>query len=109
LDNKINSIYKGIKDLNEKIKNNGLILEKNEKLLSIFFEYAIDNQNRLNICIICKNTDSISKIEEEIYNKFNLLKTESFNYFYKGYALDKFQTFAKNYIEIGDTIYLEKN
>jgi len=91
-------------DLLEKIKRYPVILEKGEKLISIIFSSV--NQN-FNYSLICKNTDNIQKIEEQLYNQYpQLMETE--NYFsFKGKLLNRFQAFEKNNIKNGDTIILK--
>lgn len=92
-------------DLLEKIKRYPVILEKGEKLISIIFSSV--NQN-FNYSLICKNTDNIHKIEEQLYNQYpQLMETE--NYFsFKGKLLNRFQVFEKNSIKNGDTIILKQ-
>ena len=92
-------------DLLEKIKRYPVILEKGEKLISIIFSSI--NQN-FNYSLICKNTDNIQKIEEQLYNQYpQIMETE--NYFsFKGKLLNKFQAFEKNNIKNGDTIILKQ-
>ena len=95
-----------IKDLNEKIKRYPFILEKNEKIISIIFSSVDQN---VNYSLICKNTDTINRLEEKLYKEFpNLSERE--NYFLcKGKLLNKFHSFEKNYIKNGDIIVLNQN
>ena len=88
-----------IKDLNEKIKRYPFILEKNEKIISIIFSSVDQN---VNYSLICKNTDTINRLEEKLYKEFpNLSERE--NYFLcKGKLLNKFHSFEKNLIKNGD-------
>jgi len=95
-----------IRDLKEKIKRYPFVLEKNEKIMSIIFSSV--NQN-VNYSMVCKNTDTINRLEEKLYKEYpNLSERE--NYFLcKGRLLNKFQSFEKNNIKNGDTILLNQN
>ena len=94
-----------IKDLNDKIKRYPFILEKDEKIISIIFS-SMDQQ--VNYSLLCKNTDTINRIEERLYKEFPNL-SEKENYFLcKGQILNKFQTFEKNHIKNGDIIILNR-
>ena len=63
-----------INDLNEKLKRYPFILEKNEKIMSIIFSSV--NQ-KINYSIVCKNTDNINKLEEELYKEYpNLFENQ---------------------------------
>ena len=95
-----------IKDLQERIKRYPFILEKNENLISVIF-YSLDQ--KVHYPMICKNTDTIHKLEEKLYAEYpNLSERE--NYFLcKGTVLNKFQTFEKSKIKNGDIIILNQN
>ena len=95
-----------IKDLKEKIKRYPFVLEKNEKIMSIIFSSV--NQ-KVNYSMVCKNTDTINKLEAKLYEEYpNLSERE--NYFLcKGIVLNKFQSFEKNHIKNGDIILLNQN
>ena len=56
-----------IQDLKEKIQRYPFILEKNEKIMSIIFSSV--NQN-FNYSMVCKNTDTIHKLEEKLYEEY---------------------------------------
>ena len=57
----------------------------------------------------CKNTDTINKIEAELYKKFpNLSERENF-FMCKGKLLNKFLSFEKCGITNGDVILLNHN
>ena len=96
-----------INDLKEKLKRFPFILEKNEKLMSVIFSSV--NQ-KINYSIVCKNTDNIHKLEEELYKEYPSL-FERHNYFFlsKGKVLGKYQTLESNHIKNGDTIILNSN
>ena len=104
--NLINEKENIIKDLKEKIQRYPFVLEKNEKIMSIIFSSV--NQ-KVNYPMVCKNTDTIHKLEEKLYEEYpNLSERE--NYFLcKGRLLNKFQSFEKNNIKNGDTILLNQN
>ena len=102
----INEKESTIKDLKEKIQRYPFILEKNEKIMSIIFSSV--NQ-KVNYSMVCKNTDTINKLEAKLYEEYpNLSERE--NYFLcKGRLLNKFQSFEKNHIKNGDIILLNQN
>jgi len=102
----INEKENTIKDLKEKIQRYPFILEKNEKIMSIIFSSV--NQ-KVNYSMVCKNTDTINKLEAKLYEEYpNLSERE--NYFLcKGRLLNKFQSFEKNHIKNGDIILLNQN
>ena len=104
--NLINEKENIIKDLKEKIKRYPFVLEKNEKIMSIIFSSV--NQ-KVNYPMVCKNTDTIHKLEEKLYEEYpNLSERE--NYFLcKGKLLNKFQSFETNHIKNGDIILLNQN
>ena len=104
--NLINEKENIIKNLKEKIKRYPFVLEKNEKIMSIIFSSV--NQ-KVNYSMVCKNTDTIHKLEEKLYEEYpNLSERE--NYFLcKGRLLNKFQSFEKNNIKNGDIILLYQN
>ena len=90
-------------DLIEKLKKYPAILGKNEKLISINFNYM--NQN-INYSLICKKSDTINNIEEELYKEYPKLTETENNFLNKAKLLDKFKTVEKNNIKSGDTIIL---
>ena len=58
--------------------------------------------------IICKNTDTIHRLEEELYKEYPEY-SETENYFLcNGKVINKFKTFEVNHIKNGDTIVLNK-
>ena len=104
-DNDITKLYKKIDDLNQKIKRYFIILEENEKLISIIF---ISVDEKIHYSLICKNTDTINKIEAELYKEYPDY-SETDNYFLcKGKIINKFQTFERNHIKNGDIIILNQ-
>ena len=104
--NLINEKENKIIDLEEKIKRYPFVLEKNEKIMSIIFSSL---NEKFNYSMVCKNTDTIHKLEEKLYEEYPNL-SESENYFLcKGKVLNKFQSFEKNHIKNGDIILLNQN
>ena len=96
-----------INDLNEKIKRFPFILEKNEKLMSLIFS-SVNQQ--INYSIVCKNTDSIYKLEGELYKEYpDLFERQNYFFLCKGKVINKYQTFESNHIKNGDTIILNSN
>lgn len=108
--NSINSdeiirLFKKVEDLNEKINRYPFILEKNEKMMSIIFNSVSQD---VHYSMICKNTDTIHKLEEELYKEYTeLAKTENF-FLCKGRSLNKFETFESNKIKNGDIIIINQ-
>ena len=95
-----------INDLEEKIKRYPFILEKNERLMAIIFD---SSDQKVNYTIICKNNDSIHKLEEKLYTVYSEL-SERENYFLcKGTVLNRFTSFEKNKIKNGNIIVLSQN
>ena len=100
----INKLLKQIDNLNEKIQRYPYVLEKNEKLISLIFSSG----NQFYYSLICKNTDTINKIEAEIYKEYpNLSETQNF-FLCKGKILNKFKTFDENQIKNGDSIIINQ-
>ena len=95
-----------INDLKERIKRYPFILEKNEYLMTIIFDSVAQ---KVHYPMICKNTDTIHKLEEKLYEEYpNLSERE--NYFIcKGTVMNKFKSFEKNKIKNGDIIILNQN
>ena len=64
---------------------------------------------KINYSLICKNTDTIIKVEKELYKEFPKLSETLNSFSSKGNLLNKFQTFEKNNIKNGDTIIINQN
>ena len=103
--NEMVKLYKKIDELKEKINRYPFILEKNENMLSIVF---ISISQNVNYSMICKNTDTIHKLEEELYKEYpNLAEGE--NYFLcKGTVVNKFKKFEELNIKNGDAILINQ-
>ena len=96
-----------INDLKEKLQRFPFILEKNEKLISIICS-SIDE--KIYYSVICKNTDNIVKLEEELYKEYpNLFGNKYYIFLWKGKIINRFQTLESNNIKNGDTIILKFN
>ena len=99
------SLYKRIDDLNKKLNRYPFILEEGEKILSIIFTSV--NQ-KVNYSMICKNTDSIYKLEGELYKIFPDL-AETNNYFLcKGTVVNRFKNFEELKFKNGDIIIINQ-
>ena len=99
------NLYKRIDDLTEKLNRFPFYLEKDEKMLSIIF-MSVDQ--KINYSMVCKNTDTINKLEADLYKEYpNLSETE--NYFMcKGSVLNKFQQFKELNFKNGDVIVVNQ-
>ena len=98
-------LYEKIEELTEKLNRYPFTLEKNEKMLSVVF---ISASEKVNYSMICKNTDTIHKLEEELYKEYPEL-TESENFFLcKGKVLNKFKKFEEIHIKNGDAIIINQ-
>ena len=85
-------LSKRIDDLTEKLKKAPFILEKDEKIISIIF-MSVDK--KIHYSMICKNTDTINKLEPELYKEYpEFSKTENF-FIYGGKNLDKSKKFEE--------------
>ena len=103
--NEIVRLYKKIEDLNEKIDRYPFILEKDETMLSIVF---MSVSQKVNYSMICKNTDTINKLEPELYKQYPEL-SETENYFLcKGTIVNRFKKFKEISINNGDIIIMNQ-
>ena len=101
--NEIDKLFKKIEELTEKLNRYPFILEKDEKMLSIIFMSA-----KFYYSMICKNTDTLNKLEQELYKECpEFSQTE--NYFLcKGTIIDKSIKFKDLNIKNGDIIVLNQ-
>ena len=101
--NEIDKLFKKIEELTEKLNRYPFILEKDEKMLSIIFMSA-----KFYYSMICKNTDTLNKLEQELYKECpEFSQTE--NYFLcKGTIMDKSIKFKDFNIKNGDIIVLNQ-
>ena len=103
---KIEDLNEQIKDLNEKLNRYPFKLEKEEKILSVIFTSV---SQKINYSIVCKNTDSIYKLEGELYKQFPEL-SETNNYFLcKGTVINRFKKFEELNFKNGDIIIINQN
>ncbi len=58
--------------------------------------------------MICKNTDTINKIEEKLYKNFPELSEVDINFLYKGKIINKEQKFEEINIKNSDIIVLKQ-
>ena len=73
--------------------------------MSIIFA-SVDQ--KIHYSIVCKNTDKIHKLEEELYREYPQF-SETDNYFMcKGKVLNKFHAFDSNNIKNGDVIVVNQ-
>ena len=104
-ENEINDLKQKIIDLEEKIKRYPFILEKNEYLMTIIF-YSKDQ--KIHYSMICKNIDTINKLEEKLYEKYPFLSESENNFECNGNVLDKIKSLENNKIKNGDIILLNQ-
>ena len=101
---KIEKLNEKIEELNEKIKRYPFIIEKGERMFSIIFQSAT-----INYSMICKNTDTIHKLELELYNQYpDLSKTNNF-FLCKGNYLDKYEELEKYHLKNSDIIIVNQS
>ena len=87
------------------IKRYPIILEENEKLISIIFA---SSDQTMHYSMICKNTDTLSDLEKKLYKEFPDF-IESDNIFLcKGTVINKYKTFESYNIKNGDILVLNK-
>ena len=103
--NEIIQLYKKIDNLNEILKRYPIILEENEKLISIIFA---SSDQTMHYSMICKNTDTLSDLEKKLYKEFPDF-IESDNIFLcKGTVINRYKTFESYKIKNGDILVLNK-
>ena len=103
--NELIELRKKIDSLNEKLKRYPTILEQNEKLISIIFSSA---DQTMHYSMICKNTDTISDLEKQLYKEFpSFAKSKNF-FLCKGTVIDKHKTLESYKIKNGDILILNK-
>ena len=101
---RIDNLNKKIEELNEKLDRYPFILEKDEKILSIIFATS-----SFSYSIVCKNTDTISKLENELYQIFPDL-AETNNYFLcQGTVANKYKKLEELKLKNGDIIVINHN
>ena len=104
LNEKINNLNQENIELKEKLNKYVLILEKDEKLMSIIIS---SKDEKLSCSLLCKNNNTINEIEEEFYKEFPEYSKTKNIFSYKGKIINKFETLQKNKIKNGDILILE--
>ena len=94
-----------IDELNEKLKRYPFILEEGEKIMTIVFTSV--NQ-KINYSMICKNTDTINKLEEKLYEEYPKLSETNYYFICNGTKVNKFKKFEEFKIKSGDKIILDE-
>ena len=107
-------LYKKISDLNEQISKLNVklnrfpfILEEGEEILSIIFT-SVNQQ--INYSMACKNTDTVHKLEAELYKAYPELAEMNYDFIYKGDVVkNKFKKLKELNIKNGDIILINQN
>ena len=94
-----------IDELNEKLKRYPFILEEGEKIMSIIFT-SVDQ--KINYSMICKNTDTINKLEEQLYKEYPKLGEAEYYFICNGAKVKKIKTLEELKIKSGDVIVLNE-
>ena len=102
---KIEGLTEKIDELNTKLKRYPFILEEGEKIMTIVFTSV--NQ-KLNYSMICKNTDTIHKLEEQLYKEYPKLGEAEYYFICNGAKVKKFKTLEELKIKSGDVIVLNE-
>ena len=99
------SLYKRIDDLNKKLSRYPFVLEEGEKILSVIFTSVSE---KVNYSMVCKNTDSIYKLEGELYKTFPELSETNNCFLCKGTVVNRFKKFEELKFKNGDIIIINK-
>ena len=100
----MNDLLIEIKELKEKIKRYPINLEKGEKLMLIHF--VSTDQKIQNYCILCKNTDPLNSLENQLYKQYEEY-ADSINFFtVRGKRVSSNKTLDENGIQNNDVITL---
>ena len=86
--------------------NISLLLEKDEKNISIIF---ISSDQNIHYSIICKNTESFSKIKSLLYDKYPEYKITNNYFILNGNKIDENKNLKENNIKNSDIIMLKIN
>ena len=95
---------KEISELKKKLENS-ILLSEGEELISIIFIYE---EKKIHYSIICKNVDSLAIAEQKLFNKFQEIKDEEYDYYLKDTRLKRGYKFKEKNIENGAIITLKK-
>ena len=93
-------LYKKIDNLNDPV-----ILEKDEKLISIIFE---SSEQTMHYSMICKNTDTISDLEKKLYKEYPDFIDSDNVFLSKGNLINRNKSFESYNIKNGDIIVVSK-
>ena len=93
-----------IEELNEKFKRYPFNLEEGERMFSIIFA-----SSTMNYSMICKNTDTINKLEKELYQEYPELSKSNNFYLCKGINLDKNEKLEKFHLKNSDIIIVNQS
>ena len=99
------SLYKRIDDLNKKLSRYPFVLEEGEKILSVIFTSV---SKKVNYSMVCKNTDSIYKLEGELYKTFPELSETDNCFLCKGTVVNRFKKFEELKFKNGDIIIINQ-
>ena len=98
-------LSKKIDNLNETLKRYPVILEKDEKLISIIFE---SSDQTMHYSMICKSTDTISDLEKKLYKEYPDFIDSDNVFLSKGNLIDRNKSFESYNIKNGDIIVVSK-
>jgi chromosome segregation ATPase len=99
------SLYKRIDDLNKKLSRYPFVLEEGEKIFSVIFTSV---SQKVNYSMVCKNTDSIYKLEGELYKTFPELSETNNCFLCKGTVVNRFKKFEELKFKNGDIIIINQ-
>ena len=89
-------------EIKEKLKKSTLILDKE----NIIILNIISFDETINFSILCKKTDTITKIEEELYDKYPEYRNSDNYFLFKNQKINKSKSLEENNIYKGNTIIL---
>ena len=111
--NKIIELYEELrikdKEIHELKKLNSrypVELLEGEKLISVIFNLT---EQKIYYSIICKSTDTFSKIEKLLYDEYPGYKNLENNFFVNGNKINRYETLEENKIYNSDIITLKPN
>ena len=80
-------------------------MEENEKLISIIFA---SSDQTMHYSMICKNTDTISRLEQKLYTEYPKFIDSNNIFICNGNVINRNRSFASYKIKNGDTIIVNK-
>ena len=92
--------------INEIKLNIPLLLQSDEKLISLIF---ISSDENIHYSLICKNTDNFSEIQSLLYNKYPEYKNLNNSFILNGNKIDETKDLNYNNIQDSDIITLKIN